>query len=288
MRCNLCPKQCLVDRISTLGACGAGLTPRVARVMAHRWEEPCISGTAGSGAVFFSGCNLRCIFCQNSVLQDGLAGQACNADALSDIFLSLQAQGVHNINLVTPTPHIPVIRKALLTAKQNGLSLPIVYNTGSYERVSALRALDGLVDVYLPDMKYVSPVLSERYSGAADYFAVASDAISEMYRQVGQLMIGPDGIATRGVLIRHLVLPGCIDDSRKVLHDLVTRYTPKVYLSLMRQYVPAAHVTTPPLNRKLTDREYERIMSYALSLGMDHIWVQEKESASADFTPSFT
>lgn len=288
MRCNLCPKACRVDRTVTVGACGAGILPRVARIMTHMWEEPCISGTAGSGAVFFSGCNLRCVFCQNEALQGGKLGEPFDADRLAGAFLQLQASGVHNVNLVTPTPHIPVIRRALIIAKRSGLTLPVVYNTGAYERASALRALEGLVDIYLPDMKYVSPVLSERFSGAADYYETASAAIREMYRQTGPLVIGEDGIAKRGVLIRHLVLPGCLDDSRRVLDDLVSRYTPDVYLSLMRQYVPTARVTTPPLNRKLTNREYDRIMSYALTLGMNHIWVQEKSSASADFTPSFT
>ena len=288
MRCNLCPRACRVDRAALPGACGAGALPRVARVMTHMWEEPCISGTRGSGAIFFSGCNLRCIFCQNVALQDGVLGELCTSEQLAELFLKLQACNVHNINLVTPTPHIPVIRRALLLAKANGLTLPVVYNTGSYERVSSLRALEGLIDVYLPDMKYVSPILSERFSGVADYYDVASAAIAEMFRQVGPLIMDGDGIAMRGVLVRHLVLPGCLDDSRRVLDDLVTRYTPAVYLSLMRQYVPAGRVTEPPLNRKLTSREYDRIMSYAIALGMNHIWIQEKEAANPDFTPSFT
>ena len=288
MRCNLCPKACRVDRAKTPGRCGVSDVPRVARAMVHTFEEPCISGTAGSGAVFFSGCNLGCVFCQNEALQSGALGKPYPPEQLSELFLALAAKGVHNINLVTPTPHIPAIRRALLLAKRRGLTLPVVYNTGTYERANALRVLSGFIDVYLPDFKYVSPMLSDRFSGAPDYFVTASEALDEMYRQTGPLSVDADGLAVRGVLVRHLVLPGCLDDSRRVLEYLVGRYSPAVPLSLMRQYAPTPRMQNTPLNRTLTDREYERIVSFAVSLGCTNVWIQAKESASLSFTPSFT
>ena len=256
--------------------------------MLHHWEEPFISGTHGSGAVFFSGCNLGCVFCQNEALQSGALGTDYAPKKLCDLFLSLQSQGAHNINLVTPTPHIPTIRKALLLAKRAGLTLPVVYNTAAYERVEPLRALDGLIDVYLPDLKYVSPILSGRFSDAPDYFSFAAPAILEMYRQVGLLVTDSDGMAMRGLVIRHLVLPGCLDDSRQVLYYIAKNYPPNIALSLMRQYAPTPRAMSTPLNRILTDREYDRIISYALDLGLNNILIQEKAAANLDFTPSFT
>ncbi|MEG1525123.1 MAG: radical SAM protein [Clostridia bacterium] len=288
MKCSLCPRKCRVNRIDQLGACGAGYQPRVARAMLHLWEEPSISGTRGSGAVFFSGCNLGCIFCQNDALHDGTLGQEHTPEMLADLFLRLQSQGAHNINLVTPTPHIHSLRRALLLAKKSGLIVPVIYNTGSYETKNALRALDGLIDIYLPDLKYVSPILSRRFSNAEDYFCFASVAIMEMYRQVGDLQTDASGMATRGLMIRHLVLPGCIDDSRKVLDHIVDNYPSSTHLSLMRQYTPTPRVTQPPLNRTLTVREYDRIISYALGIGLTNLLIQQKESANLAYTPTFT
>lgn len=288
MRCNLCPRNCGVDRLNHLGVCGAGIAPKVARSMLHHWEEPFISGTRGSGAVFFSGCNLGCVFCQNEALQSGQLGKEMDDIALSALFLSLQAQGAHNINLVTPTPHIPSIRRALIKAKADGLSIPIIYNTGAYERVESLRSLSGLIDVYLPDLKYVSPILSDRFSKAEDYFSAAAPAIAEMYRQVGDLSLDSDGLAVGGLAIRHLILPGCLDDSRQALDYIARHYTRETALSLMRQYAPTPRAMETPLNRTLTDREYNRIISYALDLGLNNILIQQKESATLNFTPSFT
>lgn len=289
MRCNLCPRLCSVDRQQTLGRCGTpATTARIAQSMLHHWEEPFISGTRGSGAVFFSGCNLGCVFCQNEALQSGALGKDYPPEKLSDLFLCLQSQGAHNINLVTPTPHIPTIRKALLLAKQAGLTLPVVYNTAAYERVEPLRTLDGLIDVYLPDLKYVSPILSGRFSDAPDYFAFAAPAIFEMYRQVGLLVTDSNGMAMRGLVIRHLVLPGCLDDSRQVLCYIAKNYPPNIALSLMRQYAPTPRAMSTPLNRILTGREYDRIISYAIDLGLNNILIQEKAAANLDFTPSFT
>lgn len=287
MKCYLCPRQCGIDRDLYAGACGARALPRVARVALHEWEEPCISGFHGSGTVFFSGCNLGCIFCQNYVLQDGTLGIECTEEQLAEHFLHLQEDGAHNINLVTPSPHLVTIVPALKLAKKNGLTIPIVYNTNSYELAQALKMLDGLVDIYLPDLKYVSPILSKRFSKCENYFEVAVTAIQEMYRQVGDLTLDDNGIAQRGILIRHLVLPTCIDDSRKVL-DIIAEHFPRTtHLSLMRQYAPTPNITEPPLNRRLTDREYDRILAYCCDLGFTNVWIQDKESATLRFTPSF-
>ena len=288
MRCNLCPRACRVDRIAKKGFCGAGPLPLVAKAMLHRWEEPCLSGERGSGTVFFSGCNLGCVFCQNYLLQDGALGRTMDAAALSDLFLSLQARGAHNISLVTPTPHIPVIREALIRRKCNGLTLPVVYNTSSYERASALRSLSGLVDIYLPDLKYVSPVLSARFSGAADYFSFAAPAIREMYRQVGDLTTDTTGMALKGLMIRHLVLPCCVDDTRRVLDHIADAYPLHTHVSLMCQYTPTVNTLKPPLNRRITRREYDRAVTYALDLGFTNLLLQQESSADPSFTPDFT
>ena len=286
--CMNCPRRCGADRETHTGLCNAGKLPRVARVALHHWEEPCISGTRGSGAVFFAGCNLNCVFCQNYALHDGTLGTPQTADMLAAHYLDLQAQGAHNINLVTPTPHLDVIRQSLLTAKSMGLRIPVVYNTNAYELTDSLRQLEGLIDIYLPDLKYVTPALAERFSGFADYFTFASDAIREMYRQVGTLSLDADGIAQRGLLVRHLVLPACVDEARRVL-DAIRSWLPSdTHLSLMRQYAPTPNITEPPLNRRLTDREYDRIVDYCIALGFENVWCQEKESATLDYTPQFT
>ena len=286
--CMNCPRRCGADRESHIGLCNAGKLPRVARVALHHWEEPCISGTRGSGAVFFAGCNLGCIFCQNYALHDGTLGTLQTADMLAARYLDLQAQGAHNINLVTPTPHLDAIRQSLLQAKAMGLRIPVVYNTNAYELVDSLRTLEGLIDIYLPDFKYVTPALAERFSGFGDYFLFASDAIQEMYRQVGTLSVDADGIAQRGLLIRHLVLPACVDEARRVLDAIRSSLPADTHLSLMRQYAPTPNITKPPLNRRLTDREYDRIVDYCISLGFENVWCQEKESATLAYTPRFT
>ncbi len=287
MQCGICPRNCGIDRSLHAGACGAELLPRVARVGLHHWEEPCISGTQGSGAVFFSGCNLRCVFCQNHVIRDGTLGLPCDAETLCRQFFSLKSQAAHNINLVTPTPHADTLIDALRLARSRGLELPVVYNTNAYERVETLRRLEGLVDIYLPDFKYVSPLLSERFSGCADYYPVAAEAIAEMHRQVGILRLDAAGIARRGLLIRHLVLPGCIDDSRRVLDAIAGMLPRESFLSLMRQYAPTPNIETPPLNRRLTDREYERICLYCGDLGFQNVYIQGRESADLSYTPDF-
>lgn len=286
--CMICPRACGADRSSAPGFCGAEALPRVAKIMLHSWEEPFISGTRGSGAVFFSGCNLGCVYCQNREIRCGGVGELYDIDALSGAFLSLQESGAHNVNLVTAAPHVKIVAESLKQAKSNGLTIPIVYNSSGYELVETLRMLDGLVDIYLPDWKYVSPVLSEKFSGAPDYALVAGAAISEMFRQTGQLTLNKDGIATCGLVIRHMILPGCVDDSRRVLDKIVTRFPLSISISLMSQYTPQPNVTQLQLGRNITAREYDRVISYALSLGLYNILIQRMDSAQAVFTPQFT
>ena len=288
MRCSICPRRCDVDRTAETGFCGAVSVPRVARADLHFWEEPCISGTRGSGAVFFSGCNMACEFCQNFVLQSGAMGQLCPPETLSDIYLSLQARGAHNINLVTGAPHIVAIAESLRIARGNGLTIPVVYNTNAYETVPALRMLEGLVDIYLPDLKYVSASLSAAFSGTPDYSEFAIPAISEMLRQVGHLRLDASGLASRGLLIRYLVLPNCVFDARSILDVIKTQFTVETHLSIMRQYTPTPRIVTKSLNRFVTQREYDRVLEYAQSCGFSDIFIQDAASANLEFTPIFT
>ena len=294
--CTLCPRNCNVDRTNgRTGFCGQTKEIKAARAALHMWEEPCISGTKGSGTVFFSGCTLRCVFCQNAAIAAGKSGKIISKERLSEIFLELQEQGANNINLVTPTQFVPQIAQALEHAKMHGLNLPIVYNTGSYEHVDTLRRMEGLVDVYLPDLKYYSSELSLRYSHAADYFLVASNAIKEMFRQVGTPLFtetssGSESmpLITRGVIVRHLVLPGHIADSKKIIKYLYDTYGNDIYISIMNQYTPATDLTDfPELNRRLTQKEYDTVVDYAIDLGVENGFSQEGDTAEESFIPPF-
>ena len=288
MPCNCCPRRCNIDRAQKPGFCGAGDIPRVARAALHHWEEPMFSGTRGSGAVFFSGCALRCVFCQNMDISAHQKGEQCDEAKLAELFLSLQDQGAHNINLVTPTPHIRAIKSALAEAKKSGLNIPILYNTSGYETVESLRSLEGLIDIYLPDLKYVTPEVSLAFSGASDYFRFAAPAILEMQRQAGVLQMDDEGIAKRGLLVRHLVLPGCVDETRHVLDFVANHFPTETYISLMRQYTPASPNLKAPLNRPLTAREYERAADYCLQLGLSNVLLQEASAATSAYTPPFS
>ena len=288
--CVLCPRKCHVDRTAgRRGYCGQTNKLMAARAALHFWEEPCISGTSGSGTVFFSGCNLRCEFCQNHNIALGEVGRPVSIERLTEIFLELQEKGAHNINLVTPTHFIPQIVKALEAAKLQGLSIPIVYNTGSYEEVSSLRLLDGLVDVYLPDLKYYSSELSLRFSHAADYFEKATAAIAEMYRQVGTTVFTEaDSLLMRGMIVRHLLLPGQTKDTKKVLRYLHETYGDNIYISIMNQYTPLPHVAdNPELNRRVSTEEYERVLTFADRLGIRNGFYQEGSTAEESFIPTF-
>lgn len=286
--CILCPRACGADRSVSRGICGGERLPRVAKIMLHSWEEPFISGSRGSGAVFFSGCNLGCVYCQNHEIRDGLVGEYYDEDRLAEAYLALQEEGAHNINLVTAAHYVPQVAESLRRARARGLNIPVVYNSSGYEYADAIRSLEGLVDLYLPDWKYVSPLLSERFSNAPDYSAVASAAIQEMYRQVGDLVLDHESIAQRGLVIRHLVLPGCVDDSRHVLDEIARLFSSETHISLMSQYTPQPCTTQFPLNRRITQREYDRVISYALSLGLHNILIQQLDSAQSVFTPQFT
>ena len=288
MICGLCPRKCRVDRSFQQGYCTCGSLPRVAKIMRHHYEEPCISGSNGSGAIFFTGCNLNCIFCQNHELHNGADGTAYTAAMLSDAMLSLQDQGVHNINLVTPTPHAVTLMEAIRTARSQGLSIPVVYNTNSYSTPETIRSLEGLVDIYLADLKYCSGVLSARLSSCGDYFDHAFACIREMFAQTGLLQIR-DGLAVKGLLIRHLILPGCISDSRDVMRRIRDAFPPDITVSLMRQYTPTDRVRSlPPFNRKLTDREYDSVVDFCLSIGLTNLYCQEASSADSSYTPDFS
>jgi len=285
--CTLCPRECGADRTKSRGACGCGNEVRVARAALHFYEEPPFSGDRGSGTIFFSGCNLRCVYCQNYVLQSGDAGRVVTAAELAGLMLQLEAEGAHNINLVTPAPHLRMLLDAIPLARARGLAIPILYNTSGYEKAESLRALEGLVDIYLPDFKYCDERLAARFSGAGDYFPVAVAAIAEMFRQVGHLRCDTDGIAMRGVCIRHLVLPGCAFDSRAVLREIAARFGTQTQISLMRQYAPTPNASFAPLNRTVTDREYEGCVDLCREIGLENVFLQDKEAASLAFTPEF-
>ena len=287
--CDLCPRMCGKERQKgVFGYCRMPVWPVVARAALHYWEEPCLSGTEGSGAVFFSGCTLRCVYCQNHNIASGQAGKKVSEERLAEIFLELQEQKANNINLVTAGHFLPSVLQALTSAKKQGLKIPVVYNTGGYENPDQLKRLEGLVDIWLPDYKYRSPALAERYSHAKDYPVWAALALEEMVRQAGNLSFDDRNIMCRGVIVRHLVLPGCIYDSKDVLEYLKDQYGDRIYVSLLRQYTPLSHVAAyPELNRSISDEEYNEVTDYALFLGMRQVYVQEKGCAKESFIPAF-
>lgn len=289
--CTLCPRMCGVNRYESLGFCRCRPVPKAARAALHQWEEPCISGIRGSGTVFFSGCTLRCCFCQNHEISSGGFGMDLTAKRLGDIFLELEAQGAHNINLVTPTQYLPSILKALDLVKHR-LSIPVVYNCGGYERPETIDALNGYVDIYLPDLKYKSTVLSARYSQAPDYFYWASQAIPAMIRQTGAPVFSQeDGcqLLKKGVILRHMILPGQKEDSKALL-DWIADTLPKgqFLISLMSQYTPFYRSQEfPEINRRITTYEYNQVLDYAISRNLTDGYMQKKSSAREEYTPPF-
>lgn len=288
--CTLCPRGCRVNRMAgEKGFCGQGAELTAARAALHFWEEPCISGSCGSGAVFFSGCSLQCVFCQNYDISVRNMGQSLSVHRLAQIFLELQKKGAANINLVTACHFLPLVCLALIQAKNQGLNIPIVYNSSGYEEVSSLRLLEGLVDIYLPDLKYYSPQLSAQYSKAADYFERACAAIAEMFRQTGAPIIDPDtGLMQKGLIVRHLLLPGHEGDSKKILRYLHCTYGNDIYVSIMNQYTPLWHTAKiPDLNRRITPEEYEKILTFADKIGIENGYMQEGGTAAESFIPAF-
>lgn len=287
--CLLCPRKCGINRSTgQTGVCGVSSEIKVARAALHYWEEPCISGKRGSGAVFFSGCSLHCVFCQNREISDGKAGKLISKERLSDIFMELADKGANNINLVTPGQYIPDIVWAVNDAKSRGMKLPIIYNTSGYENVTELKLLEGIVDVYLPDFKYMDSTLSAMYSRAKDYPSVAKQALSEMVRQQPDVVIDDStGLIQKGVIVRQLLLPGHVNDAKAVLKYLYDTYHDHVYISMMSQFTPIALKDYPEINRTVTKREYERLVNYALEIGITNAFIQEGDVAKDSFIPAF-
>jgi hypothetical protein len=287
--CLLCPRKCGINRrTGQTGVCGVSSEIKVARAALHYWEEPCISGKRGSGAVFFSGCSLHCVFCQNREISDGKEGKVISKERLSDIFMELAGKGANNINLVTPGQYIPDIVWAVNDAKSRGMKLPIIYNTSGYENVTELKLLEGIVDVYLPDFKYMDSTLSARYSRAKDYPSVAKQALSEMVRQRPDVVIDDaTGLIQKGVIVRQLLLPGHVNDAKAVLKYLYDTYHDHVYISMMSQFTPIALKDYPEINRTVTKREYERLVNYALEIGITNAFIQEGDVAKDSFIPAF-
>ena len=299
--CTLCPRSCRVNRLAgRIGYCNVTADLFAARAALYYHEEPVISGSRGSGAVFFAGCNMGCVFCQNYAIAKAMTGTQLSSGRLTEIFLSLQEQGAHNINLITAAHFLPQVIRSLRDAKDQGLTLPVVYNTGTYERVEAIQALEGLVDVWLPDFKYISPRLSLAYSHTPDYFQYASKALQEMVRQCPEPLFSDgshtldapddadDPLMVRGVLVRHLVLPGSTQDSMDILKYLHDTYGDQIFISIMNQYTPMPQVKDDPdLGRKLSSAEDEKVVDYAISLGITNGFIQEEGTASRRYIPAF-
>ena len=288
MRCNICPRKCNIDRSVNPGYCLAGDKVLVARADMHMWEEPCISGSEGSGTIFFAGCNLKCVFCQNHQISGHAAGKEVTVERLAEVMIELQERHANNINLVTAAHFVQEVSRAIVIAKDQGLTIPVVYNTSSYEEVQALQMLDGLVDVYLPDFKYFDNELANRYSKAPDYREIATEAIDEMVRQRSEQKYNENGIMTQGVIVRHLILPGHTKDSMKILDYLHERYGDKISISIMSQYTPLEIVEAyPELNRTITAREYDKVCDHALEIGIENGFIQEGNVAKESFIPVF-
>ena len=292
--CRLCPRACGVDRSKgARGACGETATIRLARAALHFWEEPCISGTRGSGAVFFTGCQLRCVYCQNQPIAHGDVGKEISLQRLVDIFFELEDKGANNINLVTPDHFIPQIAEAIREAKNRGFSLPFVYNTSSFVTVEALRQLDGLIDIYLPDLKYLDETYAREYSLAPDYPKVAKAALAEMYRQVGKVQFmqvhnEEELMLAGGMVVRHLLLPGALDDAKHIVAYLYDTYGDNIYISLMSQYTPGPAVADHPLlRRRVRRKDYDALVDEAIRLGVENAFIQEGSAADESFIPAF-
>ena len=287
-RCNLCPRKCGVNRNNgELGFCKAGNKIKIARYSLHMWEEPCISGENGSGTIFFSCCNLKCIFCQNHNISIDNNGKEITIDRFVEICLKLQEMGANNINLVTPTMYIPLIKEGLIIAKEKGLYIPIVYNSSGYESVEAIKELDGLIDIYLPDFKYYDDKLASSFSMANNYCLITKDTIKEMYRQVKK-PIFKDDIMVRGMIVRHLLLPNHVNDSKKIIKYLFDTYKDNIYLSIMNQYTPVVKIEKyKELNKTVSNDEYDELVNYACDLGISKAFIQEGETCKESFIPDF-
>lgn len=288
-KCNLCPRACNIDRTTTLGICQVSNKVKIARAALHFWEEPCISGTKGSGAVFFSGCSLHCVFCQNEKISHGQVGKEVTIDELAEIYLALQKQGANNINLVTGTHYIPQIVESVKIAREKVLEIPIIYNTSGYEKAESLKQLEGIVNAYLPDFKYMDSSLAAKYSHAPDYPEIAKEAIAEMVRQCDTPVFDEKGFIKSGVIVRQLLLPGHVKDAKAIIKYLYETYSDNIYISMMSQYTPMPQIAVnyPELNRRVTKREYDSLIDYALSIGVENAFIQDRKVAKESFIPEF-
>ena len=287
--CTLCPRECHVDRTNgEKGFCKEADELVVARAALHMWEEPCLSGDEGSGTVFFCGCSMGCVYCQNYNIATGLVGKKITTERLADIFLKLQDMKANNINLVTPSHYVLQIIDAITIARKKGLDLPVVYNSSGYEKVDTLKYLEGYVDIYLPDLKYMDQRPAVRYSNCSDYFSKTSLAIKEMVRQIGEPTFDERGMMKKGVIVRHLTLPGYLEDSKNIVKFLYESFGDRIYMSIMNQYTPLYGVEKyPELSRRITDKEYNEVLDYAIELGVVNGYLQEGETASESFIPEF-
>lgn len=285
--CMLCPRKCGINRYKEKGICGANSKIKLAYYSLHMWEEPPISGKNGSGTIFFSNCNMKCIYCQNKKISIDGYGKYISMKKLEEIMLELQKKGAHNINLVTPTHYVPQIASVLQKIKDKSLKIPVVYNTSSYECVGTLMMMRNLVDIYLADLRYYDDDLAIKYSKCRDYFENATMAIDEMYRQVGEIKINDDGMLEKGVVVRVLILPGHVDDSKKIIEYLYKTYGNDIFISIMNQYTPVWKCKYSNLNRKVTEDEYNEVVNYAIDLGVVNAFVQEGEAADDSFIPKF-
>lgn len=287
--CRLCPRNCGVHRDrGEVGFCGASSEMRIARAAPHFWEEPILSGTNGAGTVFFSHCNMKCVYCQNKKISRSGAGHVVSVEELAEVFLDLQGQGCHNIDLVTPTHYSDKIARSIEIARKNGLVIPTVYNCGGYESVDALRRLEGLVDIYMPDLKYFRDDIAVRYSTAPDYFNIAAAAIDEMYRQTGRAVVAEDGLMKRGVLVRHLVLPKRLLDSKRIMDYLSDTFGDRIFISLMSQYTPVGvDERFSELLSGIDMAKYASLVEYCARRGMENVFIQEEGAAKESFIPDF-
>ena len=284
-KCDLCPRNCLVNRYEKVGFCRAKAKLKIALASIHMWEEPVISGRDGSGTVFFSHCNLGCIFCQNYKIRNGY-GKEITIKRFSEICLELQSRGANNINLVTPTHYVPLIRKGLIQAKNRGLIIPIVYNTSSYENESTIDSMKGLVDIYLADLKYYDDSYAKKYSNCNNYFAVATKAIGKMVEQVGSPIIH-NGLMKRGVIVRVLLLPGLLEDAKKIIKYLYETYHDNIYISIMNQYTPVDKYVYEELNNKVAESVYDELVNFAYDIGVRNAFIQDGETQNDSFIPNF-
>jgi putative pyruvate formate lyase activating enzyme len=284
--CSICPRECNADREEITGYCSMKAKPVVAKAYLHMWEEPCISGNRGSGTVFFSGCNLKCLYCQNYKISQENYGKELSVEKLAQVYLSLQEKGAHNINLVNPTHFVKQIRESISMAE--ALKIPVVYNSNGYESIQGLKLMENIADVYLPDLKYYNSDISRKYSGAPDYFEVATKAILEMGREVGMPIFDEEGIIKKGIIIRHLILPGLIKESFKILDWIKANFSGEVFISLMSQYTPYYKAECfPEINRRITKYEYEKVVDHLYKLGFQNGYIQERNSAEEEYIPDF-